>query len=120
MMNRTLVLSALLLASPSSAKDGPQNALMDRVERLAQMPKGSFQIDKYARYYAFGAHRRVIGVYITDVDPKNRSYDLAVGKHRWVDVARNLPVIMDGGCSVVTVQFDLQTNRSKAWCNGVA
>ena len=63
---------------------------------------------------------RVIGIYIMTVEPENRMYDLPLGKRRWLNDAHELPRIMDGGCSVVTVEFDPKTNKADAGCNGVA
>ena len=93
---------------------------MDKIEMHIEMPKGSSPIGDYARYYASDDRQRVVAEYIMTVDPKNRTYDLPIGKRRWVDDARNLPLINDGGCSVVSVEFDPKTGKVEAGCNGVA
>jgi hypothetical protein len=39
---------------------------------------------------------------------------------RWFESADDLPMILDGGCSVIWVGFDPKTERVAASCNGVA
>lgn len=94
--------------------------IMDDIEQRVQLPAEAFKLDKYSRYYArYG--KRVVGTYITLVDPENQYYDLPIGQRRWIEDRRNLPGISDGGCSVVNVVYDPLTQTvGQAFCNGEA
>ena len=118
-MRYFIFVGSLLLSSCASGKENNHSALMDRVERRVRLPEGSMPIGKYARYYAFDAQGNVTGRYITFVEPRTDA-NLPLGERRWVKDASNLPNVMDGGCSVVTVVFEAKTNKVDAWCNGVA
>jgi hypothetical protein len=44
-----------------------------------------------------------------------------VGKRRWMADKRDLPMVMDGGCMVVNVVYDLAKKKvEQSSCNGVA
>jgi hypothetical protein len=105
---------ALLGAAPAPA--GEQEALMARIEARVVMPRGADPIAGYDRAYAWDpdapAASRVIAIYVR-VDAN------WVGR-RWV-AADALPVVMDGGCSVVTLTYDVASDRvEQIGCNGYA
>ena len=85
-----------------------------------RLPADALKLDKYARYYAPDGNR-IVGRYITLVDPENRYYDLPNGQRRWLQDRWNLPGISDGGCSVVNVLYNPATKKvEEAVCNGAA
>ena len=96
--------------------DAAQQALMDRIERDVRLPEGAGALATYARYYAWqqrpdGA-RKVVAVWqnLTGEPP---------ARH-WV-TERGFPVIMDGGCGVVSLTWDVATQRIEhIACNGEA
>ena len=106
-------------APPSSglnAVETEQAQLMDRIERAVRLPDGAGALSSYARYYAWQQRedgvRKVIAVYenLTGARP---------GRH-WV-AETELPVIMDGGCGVVSLSYDVAGQRIEhVSCNGVA
>jgi hypothetical protein len=94
-----------------------QSRLMEQIERQVQLSADAHELDDYARYYAIDG-TRVVGTYVTYTDSR---HDLPPGQNRWIDDHRNLPVILDGGCSSVNVVYDLGTRSvEKVFCNGVA
>jgi hypothetical protein len=111
---------ALLVQACSSAAEREHGRTMDQIEQQVRLPADALGLDKYARYYAVDG-KRVVGTYITNVDPQNRYYDLPIGKRRWLDDHRSLPGISDGGCSVVNVVYDPAIKKvEQAFCNGLA
>lgn len=93
---------------------------MQDIEQRVQLPEHTKKLHNYARYYATdGGH--VIGVYITDFDQQNRYYDLPIGQRRWIEQARDLPSISDGGCTVVHIDYNPKNRGTPhAFCNGRA
>ncbi len=112
--------SALLLTGCSNSHDRQKDHLIGQIEQVLQLPQGAEKLENYARYYA-SKDSRVVGTYITLVDPQNQYYDLPVGGHRWVHDHHNLPAISDGGCSVVEVVYNPASKTvEEAFCNGEA
>jgi len=101
--------------SPPRA-DAGQQAIMDRIEREVRLPEGAGALSSYARYYAWqqrpdGA-RKVVAVW------QNLTGEAPV--RHWV-TEREFPVIMDGGCGVVSLTWDVATQRIESvGCNGYA
>jgi hypothetical protein len=90
----------------------PTLADVAAVEAKIELPKGAEPIAAYARYYSgvvVSGHRLVKGYYLR-------------GFGRPGVYLKPYPdEIDDGGCSVVTVYFDLTADRTAgAFCNGYA
>jgi hypothetical protein len=105
-------ISNAALASENTA-DQPTNADVIALERTVHLPKGARSLRAYARYYALShedGRSILVGTYLLDAPD-------APGRY-----LRATPVeVLDGGCSVVTVRFDLTARRVVgAFCNGVA
>lgn len=104
-----------LQPDPVTRPEVMQEALMDRIEREVRLPPDAGALATYARYYAWRDGkdgRKVIAVWqnLTGERP---------GRH-WV-TERDLPVIMDGGCGVVSLTWDVATARVEhVACNGEA
>lgn len=96
-----------------SATDEPTIADVATLERVVRLPPRAEPIHAYARYYTLGAEDGraiLVGTYLLNApDPPGR-------------YIRSVPVwVLDGGCSVVNVRFDLAKKRVVgAFCNGVA
>src|SRR3954462_9728332 len=93
-----------LRPDPIMGAEAAQEGLMDRIERVVQMPKGASDLASYSRNYAWhdeNGVRTVRGVY--DRLTSNRA-----GGRRWV-AERDLPLVIDGGCGIVTLSYDLAT-----------
>ncbi len=120
MKRLTVIPILLLLVACSSATERQQRQTMQQIEQRVQLPSGAENLEKYARYYAMDGSR-VVGIYITIVDPQNKYYNLPIGQHRWIKDRRSLPSISDGGCMVVNVLYDSAAQKvEQASCNGLA
>ncbi|HEV7659718.1 MAG TPA: hypothetical protein VGO55_07720 [Allosphingosinicella sp.] len=103
-------------AAGPAGSDAEQQAIMDRIERAVRLPEGANPLASYERSYAWQQSedgvRKVIGVYL-GAGGESRG-------RRWV--AQNaLPMILDGGCGMITVEFDVATQRIEhVTCNGAA
>lgn len=90
------------------------NAIMDRIEALISLPAGASPLPLYERFYAWEARddgvRKVFGTYVRGGSP---------GRH-WVN-QNELPLVMDGGCDIVTLTYDVDADRiERVECNGEA
>lgn len=102
--------------TPPGTEAQAREELMDRIERQVRLPEGAAPLASYARYYAWqdrgDGYRKVIGVY------------LGVGERtpgrRWV-TENEFPLILDGGCGMVTLSYDVAAQRIEhVTCNGEA
>ena len=115
-----MILVVMLVAAavtPAFVNAGPNQTVsavdVADLEQSVTLPKGAHRLADYARYYTAESlhHRRVL-----------RGYFVLKGPDTPGSYLRESPVIVaDGGCSVVTVYFDLKTRRvAGAVCNGLA
>jgi len=97
---------ASMLREPS-----PEERLMSRIEALVVMPTGTSPLHEYTRSYAWAPGKtKVTAIFFRD----------GLNKRKWVPEGE-LPQIFDGGCSVVTVVFDVGLDKiERVGCNGVA
>ena len=91
----------------------PDRKIIEEIEHTVNLPAEAKPIVQYSRYYA-GAVRRgtrvVVGTWITGLDVS-----------RIVSSEADLPVIYDGGCGIVNIEYDVKRHRFvKVYCNGVA
>lgn len=90
-----------------SAND--EGVLMEAIEADVRLPNGAKNLSDYARYY-YRDGTKVVGIYVSGDKPGRR----------WV-MKSKAPVIMDGGCGVVNVVFDVASRRvTSTFCNGAA
>jgi hypothetical protein len=142
---RTLCLLAPMFAllACTTPEERQHDKLMDLIESRVKLPDGAGPLSEYARHYALDEKGFVVGVYA----PGNRAPNpdeiceelledlttrkipcvgaetnrLLAGQRQWVDNTDRLPLILDGGCSVITVVYDPKAGRVKsATCNGEA
>jgi len=103
-------------AAPEQSNWRPSASAIAALEGQLKLPKGAWPLSGYDRYYTgtwVSGRRMIKGVLY--IEHANQH-----GKVRIV-TEQELPVIMDGGCSVVTVFFDVATNRvAGTFCNGIA
>ena len=108
-----ILVALLLMAACSSEGERRQATLMNEIEALVKLPNGAAPLQEYSRYYTYGRDDEVIGIYAGRYLAKN-------AERKWVRDSRSLPVIMDGGCGVVNISFDIRSKKAEAWCNGDA
>lgn len=109
-----ILLYAITLASCGTPAQQQHVRIMDRIETTAKLPEGWEGIANYYRYYAFDASvpgRNWVEAAFVLSDRPGRE---------WVPYA-DLPIGSDQGCTVITVKYDIATDRVMlATCNGVA
>ncbi len=82
------------------------------------MPAGARPIASYSRYYA-GAQKDgrpiVHGTFVLDGLLKRPAAPINIVEEQ------DMPVILDGGCAIVNLQFDVQSKQVLSiFCNGEA
>ena len=80
---------------------------MDWIETNVRLPSGARPIEEYSRRYAQIAPDLVRAVYVAEPN----------GGRLWVD-AKGLPVVDDGGCDAVTIEYAPSKKSLSARCNG--
>lgn len=125
----------------SKSEDQTHAALLDEIERQVQLPKGANSLGEYARYYAYDAQRKIVGVYLEPSESDAREageqceelevslkgdlashvvpcppttiglHNLKAGERRWDYDYRQLPSVADGGCGIVHVLFNPGTEK---------
>ncbi len=136
------VLAAILaLLSCTSDEDRRRIELMDAIENRIHLPVGAGPIARFARTYRFAAPDRVVGSYFTPDTAYYRSSceearrggrtngqvvllcpppeGMTAGERRWFDDDVHLPVVDDGGCDYIDVEYDVRTRTfALAHCHG--
>lgn len=105
---------------------------MGNIERQLKLPVGAEPLERYARTYAFKSPDRVSAVYYIPSAPVSDEAcriarglgpegaaavarhcpppeGMTAGERRWFKDADALPLIFDGGCGNIDVEFDLKT-----------
>jgi len=91
----------------------PNRQTIDELERTVKLPAGAKSLEQYSRYYA-GATRNGIQVVLA-------TYISGLNVSRIIASEAALPRILDGGCDIVNVEYDVKRHRFVAiYCNGVA
>ena len=138
-----LMAMALGLAACATPEQIERDRLIDRIEGLVKLPDGAKRLSTYARYYAFRDDGLVEGIYvpgyqapdpndtceelhadfttsIVPCPPETGDHRLLSGQRAWVE-QENLPLIFEGGCSIVTVLYNPKSDSvESAICNEVA
>lgn len=79
----------------------PSKAEVEAIEKSVVLPDDAEPLLKYARHYAGlnrGSHRIIRGIYI-----------LGDETGVLIKTTEELPVVFDGGCNVVTVEYDVSS-----------
>lgn len=143
-MRTVLALSVMsLLLACATPEERQHNKLMDVIEARVKLPDGARPLSEYARHYAVDQKGLIVGVYAPGYrapgpdetceelleDMTSRQVPcveterdrLLSGQRQWVGDTDKLPLIMDGGCGVITVIYDPKAGVVKSTnCNGEA
>ena len=109
--------SLLVMAfAPAFAADmefAPSKREIAALEKAIRLPEGSEPLDQYRRFYAGNvAERKHIIVAVPELYPSDAAVKI-------VDLA-HLPFVFDGGCSVVDVQYEVESGSFRSVkCHGV-
>lgn len=115
-----LIVSTLSLAvgPTAEAQNAVSEASVQAIEAQIVMPGGAESLELYDRYYAFDELQGlevVKGVFLLRRAfgaPRRGGVAAVAGvPNAFTMSGRQLPVIADGGCSVVTIYFDISTER---------
>lgn len=111
-MNRFGIALMLLLVGASAPSIDP-DAIMDRIEAVVTLPPGASPLPTYDRFYALEERddgvRKVLGTFMRGQPQQQR---------HWVEQSE-LPLVMDGGCDIVTLTYDVDADRiERVECNG--
>lgn len=122
-MNRVAValivaMLAIAVVANARAQTSVSEASIRAIESQLVMPRGARTLEVYDRYYASGqlnGHEVVIGVFLlrSSFGETVRPGATAVAAipNAFTTSRQQLPIIADGGCSVVTIYFDVTTQR---------
>ena len=116
-------LGLAVAASISHAADSSLDvAFLHKIESGLKLPSGAKPLVSYDRYYAFavrGGRKVLVGVFLYSLALPGIA-EAAPGLHI-LGKESDLPVVLDGGCSVVTVVLDPNfPQEAEVSCNGVA
>lgn len=129
---RPVLVLLLLIASVSCApaRLSRQEALMDEIEGLVQLPANAGTVQSYARYYT-EYKGSVHGAYTTTVEgPRPPDFacsemksddsvkavscpaaaDVPVGQRRWVRY-EDYPAVTGSGCAAIDLQYEPRTKQ---------
>ena len=120
MRRRLTVICALLSVSAWAAAPQVRALSLDdirRVESLVKMPPGAKSIASYNRFYAIkveNGREMIWGTFLLDtLRPPPPAVHIVAPEE--------MPVIQDGGCSVVNLLYDIREAKiTAAFCNGLA
>ncbi|UPT62570.1 MAG: hypothetical protein M0D54_19810 [Hyphomonadaceae bacterium JAD_PAG50586_4] len=116
-----LIVALLVLASGTRAvaQTSVAETSIRAIEDQMVMPRGAGPLELYSRYYApdqLNGREVIVGVFLLRDALEETAHTGAVTvasipnaftmASRW-----QLPLVLDGGCSVVTIYFDLETQR---------
>lgn len=114
-------LGLTLYAVPqATAKATVANTTVAVIESQMVMPRGAQALAFYDRYYAprqVSGRDVIVGVFVlrSSINSRTSSTQDATPvsgiAHAFTTVFSQLPVVSDGGCAVVTVFFDVATQR---------
>jgi hypothetical protein len=108
-----LLIAAILLLSSCTRMEavkesGNTRAMISGIERNIVLPEESNRLGDYSRYYAqtyVSGKPYLVGVFLLD----------GAGEVRVVSES-DLPVVLDGGCDVVHVEYDVTEERMVTIC----
>ena len=102
-----------LPAGPDLSEGQPElAAIMDKIEATRRMPAAAAPVAAYVRFYAWAdiQKTKVTAVFVKSETPGRR----------WVDFD-DLPMVMDGGCRVVELVYDVKIGFIEdIYCHGAA
>jgi hypothetical protein len=108
-MNRTSQ-SLLIVLAACACTSQPGYETIRRAEEKLVLPKGAEQLSSYNRFYAISGDS-ARGIFIWSPSEK--------GKLTVVATEKDLPFVADGGCDVIQVQLNLESEVWKhAFCHG--
>lgn len=117
-MKLQFIVAALATTTSCSDKGSQdlsdQTALIAQVEASVSLPEGASAIESFSRSYT-SDQGMIVGIYLRPELAGQESGS------RWVASREEMPMILDGGCAMVTVLYDPDAKQFvEVYCNGVA
>ncbi len=107
---RIWVLGAVLLAGCAHDLGTTEDQLMRTIEQSVTLPEGAAPLSRYTRHYAWSSGDPQVVDAVYTLDGKSDRLWLA---------ADDLPIVLHGGCSVITFKFEVATKAAHdVRCNG--
>jgi hypothetical protein len=118
-LRNSAIIGALAFLAASGFFKSSDSALASKIERRVIAAHPDFDFARYARFYSRDNTGFVSGIYLF----ANEGYEPYYGKtgHSYWVSQSDLPVIDDGGCSVINVTYNSLTKTLISFtCNGDA
>lgn len=111
-MRRLALLVSIVFSVGCAHARSPEEQLMRNIEARVHLPERASPVNRYRRHYALAKDDPNVVEAVYERGGRPTSLWL-----RWDE----MPIILDGGCSVVTFTYDLRTQHFKnVACNGVS
>jgi hypothetical protein len=105
-------------SQPEATGWTPTREMISELEARLVLPEGADPLSSYARHYAgsFEADGRILyGVFVAGQSDSNYPGSINIYPLR-----EALPLIHDGGCSIIEFSYVELTNRIGVYCHGLA
>lgn len=113
-----IAILAIVVGPSASAQTSVSEVSIRAIESQVVMPRGARNLELYDRYYALdqlNGREVVVGVFLLRSSfggtARQGAVAVAAIPNVFTSPPQQLPVIADGGCSVVTIYFDVTTQR---------
>jgi hypothetical protein len=118
-LRNSAIIGACALIAACDFSKSSDSVLASKIERQAIAAHPDFDVARYARFYSHGNAGFVSGIYLF----ANEGYEPYYGKtgHSYWVSSSDLPIVDDGGCSVINVNYNSLTKTLISFtCNGDA
>ena len=116
---RLLIVAGMCALALGCTRATPDGVTSTEIERQFAAAHPDVPLDRVARFYARERDGSIRAIYLF----ANEGYDPIEGKagqSTWTS-PDDLPLVFDGGCSVINVNYDPVNRKLKSvYCNGVA
>ena len=95
----------------------PTESDIDDLERRLALPRGADRLNRYERYYAGitrSGERLILGELVGDFGAKRPT----TRPGRYIISEVEFPLVADGGCYVIRLEYNPRTRRASVECNG--
>lgn len=103
------------ISSQNEISDKVFNALIVELETTLILPNRAYQLNEYTRHYAFKKVKNTEYVFAVYVFKRAKKGGIVI------TTFNKLPIIFDGGCSVIELKYSLHQKKiDSLFCHGEA